>query len=95
VLVAGGVRVEGFRAVDDDVFELCVQLFEDRFRETGANVADCFVGVGSGVVASKEESTIDRSALSFAVVGSQNYEIEGVANAREVIFLDLNDVSRG
>jgi hypothetical protein len=51
VLVAGGVDVEGFGAVDDERLELGVEVFENRFGEAGADVADCFVGLGGGVVA--------------------------------------------
>lgn len=52
------MRVERFRPVDDDVFELGVQFFEDGFREARADVADGFVGFGVGVVAGEEEGTV-------------------------------------
>jgi hypothetical protein len=45
------VGVEGLRAVDDDVFELRVELFENSFGEAGSDVADGFVGIGCGIVA--------------------------------------------
>ena len=64
------MRVEGLWALDDNVFQLCVQLFEDCFREAGADVADGFVSVRPKVVAGEEEGTVDGGAFSFTVVGS-------------------------
>jgi len=51
VLITRGVGVEGFRAVDGDGGKLGVEFFEDSFAEAGADVADSFVGVGSGITA--------------------------------------------
>ena len=76
-----------------------MQGLEDCFRETRADVADCFVGVGCGVVAGEEEGAEDGGAFAAAVVGAQHDEVEGVAHAGEVIFFDLwervSDVARG
>ena len=66
---------------------------EDFIRETGTDVADCFVGFGRWVVAGKKEGAEDRCPFTFAVVGSQDDEIERVADAREVVFFDLCKVS--
>ena len=59
---------------------------KESFGEAGADVADGFVGVGSGVVAGEDE---DGGAFAFAVVGAEDDEVEGVAYAGEVVFLDL------
>jgi hypothetical protein len=64
------VGVEGLGAVNNDSGELGVQLFQDRFAEASANVADGFVGVGCGVVAGKEEGAVDGGAFAFAVVSA-------------------------
>lgn len=70
-----------------------MQVFEDLFREAGADVADGFVGIGGGVVAGEEEGAVDGGAFAFAKVGAEDDEVEGVAYAGEVIFFDLKDVS--
>lgn len=62
---------------------------KESFGEAGADVADGFVGVGSGVVAGEEEGAEDGGAFAFAVVGAEDDEVEGVAYAGEVVFLDL------
>lgn len=72
MVVAGRVRVEGFRAVDDQRGELGVKGFEDGFGETGADVAYGFVGVGCAVVAGEEERAVDGSAFALAVVGAED-----------------------
>jgi hypothetical protein len=53
------VGVEGLGTLDDDFGELRVEVLEDLLGEAGADVADCFVGVGEGVVAGEEECTVD------------------------------------
>lgn len=62
--------VEWFWAVDGDLAELLMKLGKDFVGKAGTDVADCFVGFGFGVVASEEESTIERCAFSFTVVCS-------------------------
>jgi hypothetical protein len=64
------VRVEGFGALDGDFTEILVEFFEDGFRESGSDVADCLVGVGGGVVAGEEEGAVYGCAFSFSEVGS-------------------------
>lgn len=59
VLRSRGVGVEGFGALDNDFRELGVEVLEDLLGEAGADVANCFVGVGEGVVAGEEEGTVD------------------------------------
>jgi hypothetical protein len=89
VLSAGGVGVEGFGTVDDDGGEGGVEFFEDLFGETGANVADCFVGFGGGVPASEEECAVDGGTLALAVVCTEHYQIERVTDSGKVVLLDL------
>lgn len=36
-----------------------MQVFQDLFRKASADIADGFIGVGCGVIASKEEGTVD------------------------------------
>jgi hypothetical protein len=64
------VGVEGFGALDGDFTEILVEFFEDGFRESGADVADCLVGVGGGVVAGEKEGAVYRGAFSFSEVGA-------------------------
>ena len=95
ILVAGRVGVEGFRSVDDVIglAELGVELFEDGVGEAGADVADGFKGLGGGVVAGEKEGAVDGGAFAFAIVGAEDDEVEGVADAGEVVFLDLHNDS--
>ena len=83
--------IKRFRAVNDIIraAELCVELFEDDVGEAGADVADSFKGLGGGVVAGEKEGAVDGGSFAFAVISAQNDKIEGVANAGEVVFLDL------
>lgn len=89
MLSARGVRVEGLGPVDDDFAELFVELLEDGLREARADVADGLVRVRRGIVAGEEEGAVDGGPLAFAVVGAKDDEVEGVAYAGEVVFLDL------
>jgi hypothetical protein len=89
VLVAAGVRVEGLGAVDGDGGELGVQFFEHGFREASPDVADGFVGVGFGTVAGEQEGAVDGCAFASAIVSAEDDEVETVAYAGEVVFLDL------
>ena len=83
--------VEWFRAVDDIIraAKLRVKLFEDGVREAGANVADGLEGLRGGVVASQQEGAVDGGTFALTVVGAEDDEVEGVAYAGEVVFLDL------
>ena len=90
VLPARAVRVEGLGAVDDDLRERTVQLLEHGLAEARADVANCFVRVGAGIVAGQQKGAVDGRALALAVVGAEDDQVEGVANAGEVIFLDLS-----
>ena len=83
--------IEWFGTIDDVIraTKLRVELFEDDVREAGADVADGFKRLGGSVVAGEEEGAVDGGAFAFAVVGAENDEIEGVADAGKVVFLDL------
>ncbi len=70
MLITRRVGVEGFGPIDDDGGQLGMQLFKDSFAEAGADVADCFVRVGCGVVAGQEKSAVNRSAFAFAVISA-------------------------
>jgi hypothetical protein len=64
------VGVEGFGALDGDFTEVLVEFFEDGFGESGADVANCFVGVGGRIIASEKEGAVYGGAFSFPEVGS-------------------------
>ena len=85
--------VEGLGTVDDQRLELGVQFFEDGFAESGADVADRFVGFGAWVEACEEEGSVDGGSFAFAVIGAEDDEVKGVAYAGEVIFFDLRNMS--
>jgi hypothetical protein len=70
-----------------------VQLLEHGLAEARADVADGFVRVGAWVVAGEQEGAVDGGALALAVVRAQDDEVEGVADAGEVVFLDLESES--
>lgn len=61
--------------------------------EAGADVADGFVCLFGGVVAGEEVGAVFRGAFALAVVGAYYDEIEGVADAREVVFFDFEPVA--
>lgn len=87
------MRVEGFRAVDDERGEGFVEREKESFAEARADVADCFIGVTCGVMASEEEGAEDGGAFTFAMVGAEDDEVETVAYAGEIVFFDLVGVS--
>ena len=64
------VRVKRFWFVDDVLDQFGVKFFQDGFREAGADVADCFVHLFRGIVASQEECAVDGGTFSFAEVGT-------------------------
>ena len=53
-----------------------MQFLEDGFREAGSDVADGFVGLCACVVASKKERAIYTGPLPFAVVCTEDPQIE-------------------
>jgi hypothetical protein len=57
--------------------------------EAGTDLAAGLVGFGIGVVACEEEGAVEGSTLAFAKVGADDDEVEGVAHAGEVVFLEL------
>jgi hypothetical protein len=69
-----------------------VQLLEHGLAEPRADVAYCLVRVGAWVVARQQERAVDGCALALAVVGAEDDQVERVADAREVVFLDLGPV---
>jgi len=81
--------VEGLGAVDDDGGELGMQFFEDSFTEAGTDVANSFIGVICGVVACQQEGSVYGGAFAFAIVGTEDNEVEGVAYTREVVLFNL------
>lgn len=89
VLPAGAVRVKRLGPVDDDLGERGVQLLEHGLAEPRANVAHCLVRVRARVVAGQQERAVDGCALALAVVRAEDDQVERVADAREVVFLDL------
>lgn len=89
VLIGRRMGIEGFGAVDDDVFELGEELFENRFREAGTDVTNSLVGFRGRVIAGEEEGSVDRGTFALAKVGAQNDKIQRVSYSGEVIFLDL------
>lgn len=66
-----------------------MQRGEYFFGEAGADIAYGLIGVIGGVVAGEQEGAKDRGAFAAAVVGAQDDEVEGIAEAGEVVFLDL------
>jgi hypothetical protein len=58
VLVARGVDIERFRPVNDILFKLGVEFFENGFGEPSTDITHGLVVLGGGVVAGKEECTI-------------------------------------
>jgi hypothetical protein len=66
-----------------------VELLEEHFGESSTDVTDGLICITVGIVGSKEESTIDGSSFSTAVVGTEDNEIERVADTSQVILFDL------
>lgn len=60
--------VEWLWFVDYERGEFLVEFFEECFRKSGADVADCLVLLRCWVVGSEEEGTVDGGAFSAAVV---------------------------
>jgi hypothetical protein len=53
-----------------------VQFFQKRVGEACADVADCFVVLGVGIVRCQKEGSIDRRPFATAKVSAENGEIE-------------------
>lgn len=83
--------VEWFRSVDDEGREFLVELFEESFRETSTDVADRFVILRVGIVGCQEEGTVYGGTFTTAKVGTQNHQVQGIADSSQVIFLDLSE----
>lgn len=62
---------------------------ERLVAEPGADLADRLVLLGVCVVTREQERAVDVRALALAVVGAYDDEVERVADAREVVFLEL------
>lgn len=88
----------GLRAADLDVparrghlewLERRGVRLERLVAEPGADLADRLVLLRVGVVTREQERAVDVRALALAVVGAYDDEVERVADAREVVFLEL------
>lgn len=66
-----------------------MKFLKNLLRETGADIANSFIGFRIGIVAGQEKRTINGCTLAFAIVRTQNNKIQRVTNTREVILLDL------
>lgn len=66
-----------------------VVAVEHLFGETGSDLGDGLVGLGLWVVAGEEECTVDRRSLASSVVSTDDDQVEGVADASEVVLLEL------
>lgn len=71
-----------------------MKFVEESFRESGANVADCFVSLRVCVVGCEKEGTIYRGTFTTSIVGTQDYQVQGITKSGEIVFLNLyEDVS--
>lgn len=68
-----------------------MEFLEEGLGEAGADVADGFVLLRAGVVGCQQEGAVYGGTFAPAVVGAENDEVEGVADASQVVFLDLWD----
>jgi hypothetical protein len=66
-----------------------VQFFKNGFGEPSTNIAYGLVGIASFIIAGQQEGTVDGGAFAFAVVGTEDDEIQRVTDARKVIFFNL------
>ena len=82
--------VEGFGLVDGVLGERLVKILENGFGESGADVADSFVGLCGGVVAREKECAVPGGTLAAAVVGAKDNQIERVPDTAEIVLLDLS-----
>ena len=62
---------------------------ERLLGEPGADLADRLVLLPVGVVAREQERPVDVRPLALAVVAPDDDEVERVADAGEVVFLEL------
>ena len=81
-------RVEGEKGVDARLERVPVRL-ERLVREARADLADHLVRAAVGVVAREVERAVDVGALALAVVAADDDEVERVADALQVVLLEL------
>lgn len=62
---------------------------EDFFAEPSANFANGLKFLRVAVIAREQESAIDIRPLAFAIVTPDHHQIQRVANARKIVFLEL------
>lgn len=89
-----------FRASDLDVaarglylkrFEALVVRLQRFVAEPGADLANSLVLLGVRVIAREEKRAIDVCPLALAVVPTDHNKVERVADAREIILLELRE----
>lgn len=71
--------------------ERLVMLLERLVRESCPDLADHLVRAALGVEAGEVERAVDVRALALAVVAADDDEVERVADALEVVLLELLD----
>lgn len=60
--------------------------------ESGTDLADGLILFGVGVKTSEQERSIDVRALAFAVVPTNDNEVERITNTSEVVLLQLGTI---
>ena len=85
----GGAEVEVALLGALERMQRGVVRLEHLLREAGADLADGLVRLRVGVVAREEEGAVDGGALAAAVVAADDDEVERIADAGEVVLLDL------
>jgi hypothetical protein len=65
---------------------VCLECF---LGESGSDFADRLELLAVGVVAGEEECAVDVCAFAFPEVGTDDNEVEAVADACEIVFLEL------
>ena len=89
MLATRGVRVKGLGPVNGDSRELFVEVFQNLLGKPSADIAYSFVCFRIWIVAGQEECTIHRGTLAFTIVSTQNNKVQGIANPRKIVLLDL------
>jgi hypothetical protein len=69
--------------------ERVIVLLERLVGEAGSDLADELVRAAFGVVAREMERSVDVGTLSFAVVATDDDEVERVADSLQVVLLEL------
>lgn len=62
---------------------------EGLLAEPGPDLADCLEFFGVGIVTGKQEGAVEVGPFAFAVVAAYYDEVERVADAGQVVLLEL------